>query len=265
MSKNILQFFSNGGSLWDNVYTYPDFLTAGIRSDISMIFLTSYGLRNLQDRIDIISKATDKTEAQAVQMLVYALTIEKSYKWKTLLETENYEYNPIENYDRNEAEEITRNKGAQNNSTQYGATSVTNSQTAHTNTNTAGQHTDTTTEQAHTDTTSDTVSAENSTTYQPDTQSQTQYGNTSSSTAFGSQTSTTEYGATSETSAAQSHTDSFSEGAREDTEERAVRVHGNIGVMSTQDMIGQQRNIADFSALHEIARDILIEITKGVL
>ena len=266
INGTLLKYFLDGSSIWDtNTYEYPDFMDADVRGNVERILQTAYPLRKIQTRVLTLSEALVMGNNYIIPMLVYALCIENSYKWKTLLATENFEYNPIENYDRKENEETESLKGSQTNSSQYGATSETRTQTAHTNTNTAGAHTDTLADAAHTDTTTDTVSSENSVTYQPNEQTETAYGAASTTNSYGAQTNTTEYGATSETAAGQAHTDSFSEGARTDTFERESYIHGNIGVTSTQQMIEQERNIANFSALHEIAHDIVLEITKGVM
>lgn len=261
----ILQFLKENSLFDSETFTYPEFLDGDLRSMLDGLVLSRFGFRELQDRVKVFSEEAEWDIPATVQFLVYSLSIEKEYKWKTLLETEHFEYNPIENYDRNEHEEITRSKGSQENATVYGATSETVAEGAHTDTTTYGATSATTADTTHTDETTNTVSAENSSVYQPSEKSETQYGATSTTATSTSHEDSTAFGAKSTTTSGTTHTDTFSEGSREDGEERDLRVHGNIGTVTGQDMIKQQREIADFDALLEIAHDIVLEIGKGVL
>lgn len=139
-----------------------------------------------------------------------------SRKWKNSIEKvydllEKLEYNPVENYDRQEnwtdSPNITRE-------TQLSGTDS--------NKQTAGQGS--TTKQTGTDTNEQKVSAFNSSGYDPSEQGIMTYGN---------QTQVTTYGA---------NTNEFSYGRKDvNTEkgntEHSGRIHGNIGVTTTQQMM----------------------------
>lgn len=224
----IIEYLKDGGAIFDTGYTFPDWFDSDLREKITSVLSFNFGLRKLQKRIETMADIMERDIPEVVPILVYTLVMTREYAWKTLLDTESFEYNPIENYDRTESEQITHNLGAQTNSNTIGATHETVAE---------GSHTDTTTEGR---------SAENSSGYQPDSQAQ------------------TEYGAVSTTTEANARNDSSTIGAREDQETRAVCVHGNIGVTSTQDMIKQQREIANFSTIYEIAHEIANEIGEGV-
>lgn len=224
----ILEYLMNDGTIFDSGFTFPEWLDSDLQEKITSILAFNFGLRNLQKRVEVIADVMDRDIWEVVPMLVYTLSVTRDYAWQTLLATESFEYNPIENYDRSEAESITRNQGAQSNSNTVGATH------------------ETVAEGAHTDTTTESRSAENSSGYQPDAQTQTAYG------------------AISTTTEANARSDSSTIGARQDSETRRVTIHGNIGVTSSQDLIKQQREIANFSALYEIAHDIANEIGEGV-
>lgn len=224
----ILKYLVDGGTIFDSGYTFPEWLDSDMQENITSILAFNFGLRDIQKRVVVIADVMNSDIWEVVPMLVYKLSVTRDYAWHTLLETESFTYNPIENYDRSEAESITRNQGAQSNSNTIGATH------------------ETVAEGAHTDTTTESRSAENSTGYQPDAQTQTAYG------------------AISTTTEANARSDSSTIGARQDSETRRVTIHGNIGVTSSQDLIKQQREIANFSALYEIAHDIANEIGEGV-
>ena len=225
----IIEYLKNGGGIFDGSYTYAEWLDSDMQEEITNALAFNFGLRNIQERVETMGEIMERDTTEVVPMLVYTLSTTRDYEWRTLIETENFTYNPIENYDRAEAEQITRNQGAQSNSNTIGATH------------------ETVAEGAHTDTTTESRSAENASTYQPDAQTQAAYG------------------AISTTTEANARSDSQSIGAREDSESRRVTVHGNIGVTSTQDMIKQEREIADFSAILRIAHEIANEIGEGVI
>lgn len=224
----IIEYLHDGGAIFDSGYTFPEWLDSDKQEDITSVLAFNFGLRNIQKRAEVIGEIMERDIWEVVPMLVYTLVMTRDYAWKTLLATESFEYNPIENYDRTESESIARNQGAQSNSNTVGATH------------------ETVAEGAHTDTTTESRSAENSSGYQPDAQTQTAYG------------------AISTTTEANARSDSSTIGARQDSESRSVTIHGNIGVTSTQDMIKQQREIANFSAIYEIAHEIANEIGEGV-
>lgn len=224
----IIEYLKNGG-IFDSGYTYAGWLDSDMQEEITNALTFNFGLRNIQKRVETMCGIMERDISEVIPMLVYTLALTRDYEWRTLIETENFEYNPIENYDKYEEEEITRNQGAQSNSNTIGATH------------------ETVAEGAHTDTTTESRSAENANTYQPDAQTQTAYG------------------AISTTTEANARSDSQTIGAREDGETRENHTHGNIGVTSAMDLIKQEREIAEFSAILRIAHEIANEIGEGVL
>lgn len=139
-----------------------------------------------------------------------------SKKWKTSINKvyeilEALEYNPVENYDRQEewtdSPDITRE-------TQLSGTD--------TNRQTAGQGS--TTKQTGTDTNEQKVSAFNSSSYDPSQQDTMTYGNQTTVTTNGTDTNELNYGRK-DTSTEKGST------------EHSGRIHGNIGVTTTQQMM----------------------------
>lgn len=224
----IIEYLQKGGEFFDSDYTFPEWLDSDTQEHITNILALSFGLRNIQKRAEVMGDIMDRDIWEVVPMLVYTLVMTRDYAWKTLLETESFEYNPIENYDRTENEGITRNIGAQAISQIKAALTITR------------------TDPAHIDTVTRKVSAENESDYQPDEQTESSYAEVAS------------------TESTPAHTDQIQNGAREDGEGRELHVHGNIGVLSSQTLIKEQREIANFSAIYEIAHEIANEIGEGV-
>ena len=139
-----------------------------------------------------------------------------SKKWSTNIQKvydilESLEYNPVENYDRKEewtdSPDIVRE-------TQLSGTDR--------NTQTAGQGS--TTKQTGTDTNEQKVSAFNSSGYDPSEQNTMTYGNQTAVTTSGTDTNELSYGRK-DTSTEKGST------------EHSGRIHGNIGVTTTQQMM----------------------------
>lgn len=62
-----------------------------------------------------------------------------------------------------------------------------------------------------------------------------------------------------------SHTDTRTEGEREDAETRELTRSGNIGVTTSQQMIQAEREVADFSFLKILTADLVNSFTLGVM
>ena len=62
-----------------------------------------------------------------------------------------------------------------------------------------------------------------------------------------------------------SHTDTRTEGARQDGEVRELTRSGNIGVTTSQQMIQSEREVADFSFLKILTADLVNSFTLGVM
>ena len=145
-----------------------------------------------------------------------------SIKWKSSIEKvydllEKLEYNPVENYDRQEnwsdSPNITRE-------TQLSGTD--------TNKQTAGQGS--TTKQTGTDTNEQKVSAFNSSEYDPSEQDIMTYGNQTQVTTSGTNTNEFSYG----------RKDVNTE---KGSTEHSGRIHGNIGVTTTQEMMKSEMSL----------------------
>lgn len=131
------------------------------------------------------------------------------YEWAKLLESMNFEYNPIDNYDRTETRTLTS----------QGSGSCTD----------GGSDSLSTTKQ-HTGQEQDTgkVTAFNSGSLADKNQS------TGTSSATDAETASTQYGKTKQ--------ETFSK-----SDSETIRAHGNIGVTTTMQMIREQRDIVKFN------------------
>lgn len=203
------------------------------------------------------------------------------YRYTTLFDTMNYEYNPIENYRMvEEGNDITNNsvQGTDN----YGNYNETNTQAAtvdstthggHTDqiqqTNNQTEHSDVTSRNAYTDVDTRKVAPEDTTTFYNAEQNDNQHGN---------QQETVQYGAMGDTQDTSniyaSYTDNVNVGERKATvnrdsysnnaEQKSLNsfTHyftrsGNIGVTTSQQMIEAERNVAEFNIYQIIATDIM--------
>lgn len=131
------------------------------------------------------------------------------YEWAKLLESMNFEYNPIDNYDRTETRTLT-SQGT-GSGTDGGSDSLTTTK-QHT-----GQEQDT-----------GKVTAFNSSSLADKNQS------TGTSSATDTESASTQYGKTKQ--------ETFSK-----SDSETIRAHGNIGVTTTMQMIQEQRNIVKFN------------------
>lgn len=144
-------------------------------------------------------------------------------KWNHLYETTKYEYNPIENYDRIEdGHDTDTHSGTDRNTGTLARTG-----------------TDTTTDQPHIE---HYIAAYNSAASGDDDGLKKQYRDD------GDSTSEIEYGSTDTTNGSMTH------GHKIDTDHH-LRAHGNIGVRSSQELIMQEREIAEFNIYDRIIND----------
>lgn len=201
-------------------------------------------------------------------------------KWLTVL---NEDYDPLENYDRKEFWEDqgkmnrkestdTTDNLAVSQAIQDAAQVVTNSTSNTSTTDTQNSETnDTTSATEGTDTTvENTVSAYDSTTYQPADKSVTDVDNTSNSST---RTTLALIGQGTDNNASHSQVDSTDANNltrqdartiadvvnenRGDNNEHRGRVHGNIGVTTSQQMLTQELEVQRFNLINEIT-DIFI-------
>ena len=200
------------------------------------------------------------------------------YKYETLYNTTKFDYNPIENYNRKEeftdirtpdittSIEESTTIGAQTNTgnTSYG--SQTNSSS-----NAIGEKTDETTVTIGDKTTTNKANTYDSNSLVDTNATIETKGNDTTSVIFGSQTNTTN-----ETLGEKTDSSESTIGERTDngtnttivsgteTNKHTANISGNIGVMSTQDMIEQERKIALFSFYQIVFSDFINMYTIGV-
>jgi len=162
--------------------------------------------------------------------------------WQKLLESTQFEYNPIHNYDRNEVitdtrEETidrTQNRTTTGTVTDTGSTNVTGDATG----NVTSKHD---------------VSAENATDYQSDTR------DTEDTTSHNTQETAVQ--AQSDT---QTGEDTTGKDTRSESYKHTAYMYGNIGVTTTQQMIEAEREVVQFSVIEFIADDFKNEFCLSV-
>ena len=183
-------------------------------------------------------------------------------KWITAM---NIEYNPLENYDRIEDWTDTSNKGVNSSARRdSGNTRTFNNQDQRTlNTsdaetlNTQNQRTLNTTDTAET-----TVSAYDSSSYQPSEKITT--SDTGTDTMNNTGTNTTNHTGTDTMNYTGTIKDEYGEGTSGLTTENGKqihggRIHGNIGVTTSQQMLQQEYDIARFNIVEQITDLFLLE------
>ena len=162
--------------------------------------------------------------------------------WQKLLESTQYEYNPIHNYDRKEEPTDTReetidrtqNRTTTGTVTDTGSTNVTGDVTG----NVMSKHD---------------VSAENATDYQADTRdAEDTTSHNTQETAVQAQSDT------------QTGEDVTGKDTRSETYKHTSHMFGNIGVTTTQKMIDEEREVVQFSVLEFIADDFKNEFCLSV-
>lgn len=143
------------------------------------------------------------------------------YEWAKLLESMNFEYNPIDNYDRTETRTLTSQgtgSGADGGSDSYSTTKQHTGQDSQ-----SGQEQNT-----------GKVTAFNSGTLADKSQNAGTNSNTLNSSHTDTETATNTYGKTKQ--------ETFSK-----SDSETIRAHGNIGVTTTMQMIREQRDIVKFN------------------
>lgn len=168
-------------------------------------------------------------------------------KWINAL---NIDYNPLENYDRQED-----------------WTDTLDSDTTNRNVNTASENTDSTTnttlnttvsttgEQTDSGSVENTVSAFDANTYQPSEKSDT---NNTTNTSTDSTTDSTN-NTTSDIDFTHNST-STDTGTKDDTSVHTGRIHGNVGVTTSQQMLQSEIDISRFNIIQEITNLFMVEL-----
>ena len=300
----LLKYLIEGNTLWDSDETYPEIITSDVKTAVTDYLGQLYGLRDIQKRLEAKAAMLTDWEGDEVSLEdvihneIIALVYANEYKYTTLAATEGFEYNPIENYNMVEAETTEDNKGQQVDTILRG-TSTTRT-FADTETTTHGeqiqktlnlsdgrsltatvQSTTGSTEGQRTDTVSSDFYGYDSATGAPANSGQTIKGSQTNSgnATTGTQevASDTHTGTDTDVHSGQDSvahtgtiadantgTDTSTSGTRKDTGKRDLTRSGNIGVTTTQQMIEQERNVANFSFIKIIANDIKNIILEGV-
>ena len=278
----LAEYLLDGGTLFDVTYTWPEWLTSDIRTGVESLAM-DYALRTIQPRVQLLSELTDNDLEDVIQLQVKNRILRNDYKYRTLLATEGFEYNPIENYNMTESGTDGHTKGQQVNSDLHGHTLTrTHSDTETLTLNTSDARTSSasisgtsgSTEGSRTDTSSKSVYGYNSSEAVPSESGQNVKGQqinsgSSSSQSSGSDTllrTGTEANAhTGTITDANSGTDTHTEGQRIDSATHSLTRSGNIGTVTAQDMILQEREIANFSFIDILTRDLINSFCLGVM
>ncbi len=278
----LVEYLLDGGTLFDVTYTWPEWLTSDIRTGVESLAM-DYALRTIQPRVQLLAELTDNDLEEVIQLQVKNRVLRNGYKYQTLLATESFEYNPIENYNMSESGTDGHTKGQQVNTELHGhSLTRTHSNTDTLTLNTSDARTSSasisgtsgSTEGSRTDTSSKSVFGYNSSTAVPSESDQNVKGQqtnsgTSSSQSSGSDTllrTGTEANAhTGTITDANSGTDTHTEGQRIDSTTHSLTRSGNIGTVTAQDMILQEREIADFSFMNILTRDLINSFCLGVM
>lgn len=189
--------------------------------------------------------------------------------WRKLYETTVVEYNPIENYDRKEDVTDTRTTDTASRDVMKGTTtgSSTGKQKGKTDTSVSEENENDSTTTNSQDTTRESenkgdVSAENAEDYQSDSRT-TENGKenvngTTTVSALGSSSQDSNQTTESETSNTSNGTSEQTSNGTVNTSETYThtnRTHGNIGVVTTQQMLESERELVRYSLIEEIADD----------
>jgi hypothetical protein len=282
IKMKLIEFLAGGGQIFDSLENWPEWLTSDIRTAVQGQ-LIDYAMRTIQPRLQLLAHELDTDLEGIVQIQVKNRIARNNYKYATLLATEGFEYNPIENYSMTETETNGHTKGQQVNTDLHGhSLTRTHSNTDTLTLNTSDARTSgatisgssSATEGSRTDTDSKSVYGYNSANAVPSESGQAVKGQqqntgTSSSQSSGSDTllrTGTEANAhTGTITDANSGTDTHTEGSRTDSGSRSLTRAGNIGTVTAQDMVSQEREIAEFSFLGILTADLVNSFCLGVM
>lgn len=211
-------------------------------------------------------------DEQYIYDLIWGLIQSNDYKYSTLYKTINLEYNPIWNVD---GTEVTTDEYGKGKSTQVnGERKDKTSNAAHADTTTHTSHIDSIVSSGYADVTSNS-GGKTTSSYPFDTKSKTpvqaEDDNTSSTVDHGAKTDTYNYGTKDDTVNYGENNTSFTQGSQTNTNETDAKTdkhtlvrQGNIGVTSTQNLINQEREVADFNFIMAVMADIVQCITLPI-
>lgn len=206
-----------------------DWLNSSSKPIADISLLDEYLLMTIGD--SNILKSVENHVLNNIRTMINA----NEYRLNKLWDSVNFDYNPIENYNRVETQTHNEKIEADNRKT-------TTDLDTRTTTNSNGSYTDTTE-------TENKTTAFDTTAYNKDTDKNT--------TSFqkGSSTDTSTTNATTDTVTQDGYTDNSSGGYN-------LTAKGNIGTMSTQNMIEQERRIVNYNFYDEIVKLFEMYITK---
>lgn len=115
----LAEYLLNGGTLFDVTVTWPAWLTSTLRDNVEAMAL-DYSLRRIQPRVQVLAEMMDTDIEDVIHLQVLNRIKRNDYKYRTLLATEAFQYNPIENYNMVEEGSETFAKGSQEDATVYG-------------------------------------------------------------------------------------------------------------------------------------------------
>lgn len=281
----INQFLLSGKHLFNDLQTYPDFITSDVKSTVEDICLYDYGQRKIRPYIERLTKedwpgGITPTLETVVQFAVTSFIKKNVYKYTTLFATEGFTYNPIENYAMlevmtDDTTDITYGRtdtrtlvkdSADTRSLDYA-----DERTANLSDETTPDLTETHTLNSLTNTETTEIEGFDSSTFS-DSDRKTNVGTGSETTTNTGTTTTTTTGTD---TMSHTGTDTMTHSGTDtdtnvqsgtDTHVRNYELTrtGNIGTVTAQDMVSQEREIADFSAVSEFTHDLINAITIGV-
>lgn len=244
----IWEYYKDYNTVFSNAYNYPDFFTEANKTLLDDILSYDFGDRKIRRGVERMGELRETDLDSVVKNLIYLLTKRNEYKYATLAATLNLDYNPIENYNRTEI--MTDDETV----TDYGKIDTLQKAKNTTQTRTPNL-TETHTPNNLTSTETDQIEGFNSGSFQD--------ANKRTTVMSGSETTTNTGTEGVQTTGTDTDTDTLS-GSDTTTRNYTLNVSGNIGVTTSQQMIEQERRIAEFSLLNIIAEDIAQELTTGV-
>lgn len=262
-------------------------------SDMTKLFLASYG-----DRYFFKSFNDYITAYTEIKSYISLIDFKYLYKYKKLIKTLNFEYNPIWNKDATRTNKITRtpnlttenssNQTSNEKNTNTNSSNITEDQTTTPNLTTTNKTTESKTETPNLTTTTTNPATTVTHSTSPYDTSNTLYNEYADKTEIAADTQERQSGTNTEktdstitttqtgTSAAKNTTAATTTGTVENTttntnsgmiKESGTEVtieefteNGNIGVTSTQGLIKAERNVANFSVINEFLNDVITEI-----
>ena len=291
ISKNQNTFDIFGDSQITSLFIDEKIITSS--SDMTKLFLASYG-----DRYFFKSFNDYITAYTEIQSYISLIDFKYLYKYKKLIKTLNFEYNPIWNKDATYTNKITRtpnlttenssNQTSNEKNTNTSSGNITENQTATPNTTTTNKTTGTKTATPNltTTTTNPATTVTHSTSpYDTSNQLYNEYADkteiaadtqerqsgtntektdstiTTTQTGTNTATNTTATTATGtvENTITNTNSGTIKESGNEVTIEE-TKENGNIGVTSTQELIKAERDVANFSVINEFLNDVITEI-----